>query len=429
MKMKRWTRWTSGTLVVALGWLCVAYAEPVPEFYGLYAVDAGDLHEIKDVKDITMSLSPNVRFIYFHKAIASFGGPEVGTRRLSWLRNRTELDGNFGGFDGSPPTNAKRKVTAVRAWGIYTREAQETIIALRSKPVSGQPEMIEYVPSEPFAQGAYELMFEESSKGRFYVGKLPSDDAIEQSEDCIDIESWGTLSGLALRLLPCQGAGAGTGAGSSAAADSASGPTAKAGQPGSTTGAPVTSGAGAKVSADAAKITPEAKALDTQLAKLLQQAPAESKQPDKGYTDDQTGASFAYPADYELTPQKRPIIASLQAPGQAVENRPTITVTMSVPVARLLSPTLDQSVKGTLNGTRAALTESSIAGPVPTKLGGADAQIFFVTGNEEGVLKQKAVTIAVVNKNVLGVVLHATPETFESAWDGYRRVVASYTKK
>ena len=76
-----------------------------------------------------LSVSPDVRFIYFQKMVASFGAPDVGTRRLSWLRNRTELDGNFGGLDGSAPTNARRTVTAVREWGIYTRGAQKNVVA------------------------------------------------------------------------------------------------------------------------------------------------------------------------------------------------------------------------------------------------------------------------------------------------------------
>ena len=75
--------------------------------------------------------------------------------------------------------------------------------------------MIEFVPSEPFEQGAYEIMFDESSEGRFYVGTLPTGDAIERSADCIDIESWAPAGG-AQRLLPCQAAAAGTGSAPSA---------------------------------------------------------------------------------------------------------------------------------------------------------------------------------------------------------------------
>jgi hypothetical protein len=75
------------------------------------------------------------------------------------------------------------------------------------------------------------------------------------------------------------------------------------------------------------------------------------------------------------------------------------------------------------------MAESTVVGPVPTTMNNVDAQIFLVTGKEEGVLKKKAVTVAVADRKVMGVVLHATPETFDAAWDGYRRVVASYTKK
>ena len=172
----------------------------------------------------------------------------------------------------------------------------------------------------------------------------------------------------------------------------------------------------------------KAKALTAQLTALLQRIPGIPERNDKRYVDEDLGVSFDYPADYELVKAERPVIAALRAPSQSSvdADRTEITVTMSKPIARLLSPSLDLAVNATLEGTREALAESTLAGPVPAKMGGTVAQVFFVTGKSGGTLRQKAVTIAVVDKNVLGVVLHAKPETFEAAWEAYQRVVASY---
>ena len=177
--------------------------------------------------------------------------------------------------------------------------------------------------------------------------------------------------------------------------------------------------------------TPVAKtlSLSDELTALLQKAVSVPQQPDKNYSDGKLGIAFSYPSEYELVTQKRPTIALLFAPsqGQTDPARTHIAVTMSSPLARMLSPTLDEAVNATLKGTRATLAEAEVAGPMPTKIGDADAQVFLVIGKEGGLLMKKAVTIAVVNKNVLGVVLHATPETFEGVWDAYRRVSSSYT--
>jgi hypothetical protein len=55
-----------------------------------------------------------------------------------------------------------------------------------------------------------------------------------------------------------------------------------------------------------------------------------------------------------------------------------------------------------------------------------DAQMFIVIGTEAGKLRQKAVTVALNRGMLYGAVLHATPSTFEGAWDTYSRIKNSY---
>jgi hypothetical protein len=83
-------------------------------------------------------------------------------------------------------------------------------------------------------------------------------------------------------------------------------------------------------------------------------------------------------------------------------------------------------VDNTIAGTKSALANAAVTGLFQTTLAGVKAQTFVATGSEEGVVRQKAVTIAICRKHILGVVLHATPETFPKFWDDYRRVCDSY---
>jgi hypothetical protein len=319
--------------------------------------------------------------------------------------------------------NAVRCVVKKEAVWIKGLE-KERQFELRAKPIPGQTEMVMLVPRDPLIAGAYLVAVGDQVLGYLFVEKDKTFAGLENSDDCVDAERRvsGGIAGMMQGLSGSQ------------TEIACSRSTMKAGTvdrcQASVTRAGSPEAENTAVGAGAASTTsPESKALTEQLTTLQQRTPVAPRQPDKTYGDENSGVSFSYPADYELTPLKRPIIASLLAPvqGQTVEGPPNITVTMSVPAARLLSPTLDRAVKATLDSTRATLTESYIAGPIPTKLGNADAQVFLVTGKEGGVLRQKAVTIAVVNKNILGVVLHATPETFEAAWDAYRLVTNSYT--
>ena len=169
--------------------------------------------------------------------------------------------------------------------------------------------------------------------------------------------------------------------------------------------------------------------LSTQLTALLRRPAAVSGPAAKSHADVNRGVAFEYPAMFELAEGKMPVVAWLTARDAGVSGATSvrISVTYAKQPESSKSVNLDSAVKETLEGTRAALGNASIAGPFATTLAGAEARIFVVQGREEGVMKQKAVTVGFVNNSLLGVVLHATPETFDSAWDSYQKVKDSYT--
>jgi hypothetical protein len=280
-------------------------------------------------------------------------------------------------------------------------------LELRSKPMPGQTEMVMFVPREPLKPGAYLVAEGDHAYGYLFVGRAELFANLEASADCADASrrTQGGLAGMFQQFggwqdeVPCSRS------------------TMKAG---TTDRCQVSAG-----SAVPANMTPEAKALDTQLTTLLQKAAAAPPTVDQAHTDAEKGVSFAYPANFDLEPKPAPFVAFLMAPssGEPAADRTKISLTKSTAKR---APTLQAAVDATLKGTQTSIEGSTIAGPINTKMGGADAQIFLVTGKEDGVLKQKAVTVAVVGNHVLGAVLHAKPDTFEAAWDAYRRVTESY---
>ena len=378
------------TALLMLGWPAVSQAEPLPEFYGVYVVDGGQIHEPKFYEANTkwIQVGPSARVIVFDKNIQFVAGPEsVRLNRMSFLRNRIDLDGggfNAVGLSGQRPNNPRPKVEANNRWHPNATAGRD--IELRSKPVPNQPEMLVFVPREPLPEGHYAVLVNKKAIGSFRVGPEVDDKVLEASADCIDIESWATLSGRREQMLPCSGAKAG---------------------------------------AAPASMTPEAKALDTRLTALLQKTAAAPSTADRVHTDADKGVSFSYPANFELEPKPAPFVAFLMAPGSGEPEAERTKVSLTKSTAKR-APTLQAAVDATLKGTQTSVEGSTIAGPISTRMGGADAQIFLVTGKEAGVLKQKAVTVAVVGNHVLGAVLHANPDTFDAAWDAYRRVTESY---
>gem|GEM_PF-5474528 len=174
--------------------------------------------------------------------------------------------------------------------------------------------------------------------------------------------------------------------------------------------------------------SPKAHTLAQQLSELLERPPHAPEQPDKVFSDEKSGVTISYPAEFKVTKERYPVIAFFRSPstGGSEQIRPNISVTCA-PQQQNKNPSLESSVNATIAGTRKAFTDVSITGPFKITLAGVEAQMFVWTGMENGVLRQKAVSVAVCRNHVLGVVFHATPETFLKYWDAYRRMCNSCT--
>lgn len=169
-------------------------------------------------------------------------------------------------------------------------------------------------------------------------------------------------------------------------------------------------------------------ALEKQLKELMGRTPRAPDQPDKILSDAKAGVTVSYPAAFAVSREKRPVVAFFLAPngGETEQSHAKISVTCSGTPLLNPNPPLESVVNSTMVGTKSALVDATISRPLKTTLAGGEAQVFIVTGKEDGVVRQKAVTVAVYRKHILGVVLHATPETFLKYWDDYRRVCDSY---
>jgi type II secretion system protein G len=169
-------------------------------------------------------------------------------------------------------------------------------------------------------------------------------------------------------------------------------------------------------------------ALEQQLKELLGRSPRVPDQPDKILSDEKKGVTISYPAEFEMRTDTFPVVARFYAPvGSTPEpNRASISVTCAPTPLLDRNPSLEAAVNSTIAGTKSTMANATLTSLFKTTLAGAEAQVFVVTGTESGVLRQKAVTVAVCRKHIPGVVLHATPETFPKFWDDYRRVCDSY---
>ena len=391
----------AGAALLLSTWMLGASAEPLPEFYGFYAVDNGRLIELKASSTDTLSVGPDVRFINFAKG--GYGGGDAHVSRMLFLRNRIDPDAN-------PAVKAENR------WYISADTTRD--VELRGKPIPGQSEMMMLVPREPLKEGAYTVVINKAKIAGFFVNRESLAKNLQASADCVDHVyegmgdefSWDKMDQrmagkhqvvVCSQSQPMSGAGAGP------------------------SGAAVNRSTGTSAGEAAAAPAINKDALAAQLTALMQRSPVQPEQPDKTSTREKLGVSFAYPADWELIEDKIPIFATIALPGdeKSLADRTQITLTRSDPRQAVR---LQEVVTSTIEGTRKTLTNATIAGPVSTQMCGAEAQTFLVTGTEAGKFRQKAVTVAVSNGAIVGAILHATPETFEAVWDSYQRVKNSY---
>ena len=168
-----------GLLAVVLGPHAMAparAADPLPEFYGFYAVDNGRLIEFKSTGNIDVNVSPSVRFIVFNR-MGGLQAADAHLSRMKYLRYVSEPR-------ESSQTKAPTRVVAEKK-GWYRDDSPDRSIELRAKPVEGKPEMMMLVPREPLTPGAYTFVGG-GIQGHFFVNKEALFTSIESSADCFD---------------------------------------------------------------------------------------------------------------------------------------------------------------------------------------------------------------------------------------------------
>lgn len=144
---------------------------PIPEFYGLYALEKGKLIELDD-KDKFYQFDENVKFILYSKVIALSGSNGFTIRKFLYARNVISKN-----FNGSP------RVDPYNKWVVSSDEPVKT----HSKPIPHQPEQIYLAPKEPFQMGVYVFEMGSSPIAYFSVGK--SADELQSSTACVDVEA------------------------------------------------------------------------------------------------------------------------------------------------------------------------------------------------------------------------------------------------
>lgn len=164
--------------LLTLGWVGALSAEPVPEFYGFYAVDGGKLHEFGKTQDkVEGDFSPGVRFILFDKRVA-LAPADPSLYRLKFIRYLREP---------ADPADFNGGMCVVKEHKLWMRsEDKERQLELRSKPMPGQTEMVMFVPREPLKPGAYLVAEDDHAYGYLFVGRNDLFANLEASADCVD---------------------------------------------------------------------------------------------------------------------------------------------------------------------------------------------------------------------------------------------------
>jgi hypothetical protein len=347
-------------------------AEPLPEFFGFYAVSNGQLIELKK-SGSSPDVGSGVRFIVFQNNFTPQAGKNLVSRML-YLRRKIDPE-------AQTPNKTENR------W--YRAEDSARDIELRAKPIAGQSQMIMLVPTQPLASGAYAVTIGNDYVASIYVDKAAVLRNLEKGDDCVDHIyeamgkqfSWSTMD---RRMAGMH-----------------------------------------QVVRCSQSMTPQER-LSSLMTELTRRPLIAPPIPDIAYAERRCGANFSYPSDWEFSPRDQGVIlAFVNKPADvgSTEAGTMIYVTCSVGGSNL-----DTAVSDTIDGTRKGFKDATIAGPIETRLAGFKASMFFFTATEDTKqFRQKAVTVAVRDGKVLGLVLSATPETFEDAWDEYQRMAASYS--
>jgi hypothetical protein len=144
---------------------------PLPEFYGLFAIDRGKLFQIKagDIPD----LSENTEFLLFDKRVA-FGTDDAFFSISFDTKPHPADDGSFSWDKFNSSIEAFRRASQAALTGIP--EGAVRIETLK-KPVESKPEMLRFAPATPFKPGMYQL----GGAVKFWVEREKYTSAIQAS--------------------------------------------------------------------------------------------------------------------------------------------------------------------------------------------------------------------------------------------------------
>lgn len=153
-------------------------AEPKPEFYGVYALDNGQLTEITGQFDWNEmpTFSGGVTFIIHSKDIENLSGStEIVPFR--YLRNMISVG------DGSTWLEHESETVSINEWKLKDGWRMNG----RVGPVVGEEEMVSLVPDNDLAEGIYAISSGGRDLGYFFVGwdSPPSNPATASA--CVDV--------------------------------------------------------------------------------------------------------------------------------------------------------------------------------------------------------------------------------------------------
>lgn len=134
--------------------------EPIPSYYGIYAVEAGKLIDLQTFANRPVSeaaFGSQVYFLLFHKLVNVGAGSAATLHALGYQRYRLHVYGWQADPDKAPLRITERipvnKLTFPNMLGIQPDCNRD--IPLRGAPVPGQAEMIKLVPAQPLSPGYY----------------------------------------------------------------------------------------------------------------------------------------------------------------------------------------------------------------------------------------------------------------------------------
>jgi hypothetical protein len=169
---------------------------PIPESYGLYAIERDELSD--GTKAPEAGFSPSVRFLFFSKT-ASMGGWDIFLQRAAYVRYHIDVGAWAVPDTGPVPV---KEVRPVKEWSQpagsgFRRPAFLGRVEVRVEPVPGQDEMILIVPVEPLKPGVYVLQVQPGTWWRFAVERSK----LVEMEPCLDFYLPMSLAGA--QYEPC----------------------------------------------------------------------------------------------------------------------------------------------------------------------------------------------------------------------------------